>query len=87
MFQKNLPFESMTLIEDCMGPKKAPHALELRDLKGYSLILACERGAAEGGLAEPVRALMCGAGHLWPARTASQDWVDPQSKPPEEDEP
>ena len=45
--RKIFHLKSMTLIEDCIGPKKAPHALELRDLKGYSLILACERGAAE----------------------------------------
>ena len=42
--RKIFHLKSMTLIEDVVGPKKAPHALELRYLKGYSLILACERG-------------------------------------------
>ena len=57
--RKIFHLKSMTLIEDCIGPKKAPHALELRDLKGYSLILACERGAAEKRPGGAVSTLMC----------------------------
>ena len=86
--RKIFHLKSMTLIEDCMGPKKAPHALELRDLKGYSLILACERGAAEKEAWRSLLAPLCAGGTpVAAARTASTDWVDPQSKPPEEDEP
>ena len=87
--RKIFHLKSMTLIEDCIGPKKAPHALELRDLKGYSLILACERGAAEKEAWRSLLAPLCAGGTppVAAARTTSNDWVDPQSKPPEEDEP
>mmetsp|Transcript_21017 Transcript_21017/g.54778 ORF Transcript_21017/g.54778 Transcript_21017/m.54778 type:complete len:1678 (-) Transcript_21017:42-5075(-) len=87
--RKIFHLKSMTLIEDVVGPKKAPHALELRDLKGYSLILACERGAAEKEAWRSLLAPLCAGGTppVAAARTTSNDWVDPQSKPPEEEEP
>jgi len=87
--RKIFHLKSMTLIEDCVGPKKAPHALELRDLKGYSLILACERGAAEKEAWRSLLAPLCAGGTppVAAARTTSNDWVDPASSKPEEDEP
>lgn len=79
--RKIFHLKSMTLGSDVGGPKKAPHAFELRDAKGYSLVLACERGAAEKEAWRSLLAPLCSNGAAVNAQRGSDDWVEDEAWP------